>query len=572
MESGYLILILVFVFIVISVFTGIRDKRALKRRIQKAIGEGYGKKPQIKYDAESMQRIPRYFETHRSDYALDDITWNDLDMDDVFVRVNYCMSAAGEEVLYAMLRNVCDHTKSSADTYEKMEAQLQLLAEDGYLRASLQEAYTRIGKTGKYSVHDYLSGLENLQRGSMAKEIASLALIALSFVLMFFVFPIGAMLCFGMFVYQLVSFYKRKAQIEPYLVCFDYILRILKQGDTIQGLIVGKMPEEEAALRAMLKQMQAFRRGSSLVRAGMYGGGGATGSFFDIIMDYVNILFHLNLIKFNQMLAEVDRHADTIDALVTLTGRIEAYISIVCYRASLKGEDGAAGYCTPIFVTENVYAVEGLQHPLLDAAVPSSVTTDKNLLITGSNASGKSTFLKAAALCAVMGETLHTCRALRYSAPVYRVYSSMALKDDIHGGDSYYMVEIKSIKRILDAVKDASAPPVFACIDEVLRGTNTVERIAASTEILKTLATDGVRCMAATHDVELATLLKDAYENYHFEGVVEDGDVRFDFTLHEGASTTRNAIALLDLLGYEKSITEAAECRAQGFLEGGRWG
>jgi DNA mismatch repair ATPase MutS len=78
----------------------------------------------------------------------------------------------------------------------------------------------------------------------------------------------------------------------------------------------------------------------------------------------------------------------------------------------------------------------------------------------------------------------------------------MSLRDDLQGGDSYYVVEIKALKRILTAAKEPGRP-VLCFVDEVLRGTNTVERIAASTQILKSFDGRAVLCFAATHDIEL---------------------------------------------------------------------
>ena len=144
------------------------------------------------------------------------------------------------------------------------------------------------------------------------------------------------------------------------------------------------------------------------------------------------------------------------------------------------------------------------------------------------------------------------------------------LKDDIFMGESYYIVEIKSIKRIIDA-SVAGGNQVLCFVDEVLRGTNTVERIAASTQILKSLAENGVQCFAATHDIELTSLLKDIYEIYHFEGDVTDNDVKFDYKLKEGPATTRNAIMLLKVLGYDENIVENAQKMADGFLKTGSW-
>lgn len=146
----------------------------------------------------------------------------------------------------------------------------------------------------------------------------------------------------------------------------------------------------------------------------------------------------------------------------------------------------------------------------------------------------------------------------------------MALTDDIFEGDSYYIVEIKSIKRILDAAKIQGAK-VLCFVDEVLRGTNTVERIAASTQILKTFSESGVLCFAATHDIELTSLLEEYFDICHFEGYVNDNDVKFDYLIKNGPATNRNAIKLLGVLGYDESIVKDAQELADKFLSTGHW-
>ena len=132
------------------------------------------------------------------------------------------------------------------------------------------------------------------------------------------------------------------------------------------------------------------------------------------------------------------------------------------------------------------------------------------------------------------------------------------------------MVEIKSLKRIIDAGKEKKHP-VMCFVDEVLRGTNTVERIAASTEILKSLTEDHIFSFAATHDVELTKLLEDAYENYHFEERIENNEISFPYQLCQGRANSRNAIRLLQMLGYEEALIQRAEKRASDFIEQGEW-
>ena len=135
------------------------------------------------------------------------------------------------------------------------------------------------------------------------------------------------------------------------------------------------------------------------------------------------------------------------------------------------------------------------------------------------------------------------------------------------------MVEIKSVKRILDQVKQAEKDQcyVLCFVDEVLRGTNTVERIAASTQIMRMLSGNHAMCFAATHDVELTKLLGQVYDNYHFEERIEEDDIFFPYKLLKGPATTRNAIALLKMLDYDERIIAEAETMAEEFLANGNW-
>ena len=147
----------------------------------------------------------------------------------------------------------------------------------------------------------------------------------------------------------------------------------------------------------------------------------------------------------------------------------------------------------------------------------------------------------------------------------------MALRDDIRTGESYFIVEIRSLKRILEAASDDSGIPVLCCVDEVLRGTNTIERISASAQILLQLSSLPIQVFAATHDIELTGLLKEMYENYHFSETIKCDDVTFSYQLQEGPADTRNAIRLLRTLGYDDAIADQAEERAVRFTKTGHW-
>ncbi|MBP5383908.1 MAG: hypothetical protein J6Y57_02925, partial [Lachnospiraceae bacterium] len=121
-------------------------------------------------------------------------------------------------------------------------------------------------------------------------------------------------------------------------------------------------------------------------------------------------------------------------------------------------------------------------------------------------------------------------------------------------------------------LSETQGAPVLCFIDEVLRGTNTVERIAASSRILSELNKKNAICFAATHDMELTQILQNEFTNYHFDEEVHDRDVTFSYRLKEGGSDTRNAILLLSLIGFDEKVVKEAESAADHFTQTRQWG
>lgn len=564
MEAVALIVIL----IVLGVFIVLRQRREEKRRraeLARSLREAYGGIPAKTYPQERYSRIGAYYRRHAAaSCPIDDITWNDLGMDDLFRRMDYTHSAAGEEYLYACLRTPSgdagrlahlDETASWFDAHEEARVQAQLLMTD-------------LGYTGKYSLYEYLDLLDTLGERSNRRHIAALAILGLFAVLLPFqsgIAILGLAVCAAS---QIVLYFREKREIEPYIVSFRYVLRLADTCEALCRLDIPPLTQEWESARADTAHLSGMRRGSYWVFSSQYAGTG--GNPLDIIADYLCMIFHTDLIAFNKMLKKVRAHLPEIDRLIGTAGYVEAAISVASFRASLSN-----GWCVPQLTadTEARLLMREAYHPLLAYPIKNSIDTDRGLLITGSNASGKSTFLKMTAVNAILAQTICTCAAERYEAPCFRILTSMALRDDLTGGESYYIVEIRSLKRILDAISAADTP-VLCCVDEVLRGTNTVERIAASAEILRSLGTAGgsCLCLAATHDLELAPLLGDFYADYHFAEEFRDGDILFPYRLLPGVSDTRNAIRLLELMGYPANATAAAEERARKFLDTGVWG
>jgi DNA mismatch repair ATPase MutS len=126
------------------------------------------------------------------------------------------------------------------------------------------------------------------------------------------------------------------------------------------------------------------------------------------------------------------------------------------------------------------------------------------VLVTGSNMSGKSTFLRTVGVNAVLAQSLNTCLAHAYEAPVYQIRSCIGRADDLIAGKSYYLVEVESVLSLVKA-SDETAPHLFI-FDELFRGTNAVERIAAGEAVLHALVSGGwsICCARPTSSITSA--------------------------------------------------------------------
>lgn len=567
----YLIFALaMFFFIVLIMIKGYWDSRQEQKKFVRKLYEQYGSAIDREYGpGELEQHISMYYKKHEEAHQIDDITWYDLHLNDVYRKINYSHSAAGDEYLYYRLRTPLQ----SREELELEEKHIQYFMEHEKERVALQRQFARLGRMRKYSLYEYLEYLDTLGTRNSIRYYLAVVLVLIGISMMFYSVPVGLCALLLILCRNMIFYFKEQKEIEPYITSFHYISRLVESAELIGKEAIAEIAPEREQLLSCCKAMEGFRRNSFIILSGGRSGMGSVSSNpLEILFDYVRMIFYLDLIKFNQMLHMVQKHLSEIDRMATVIGELETAIVIGEYRTGLKGE-----YCVPELLSGNgddtFLKLEQLYHPLLNEPVKNDIEVKKGVLLTGSNASGKSTFLRAVALNAILAQTIHTCMARAYRGGMFYIYSSMSLQDDLVSGDSYYMVEVKSIRRILKEVQEAGkdGKQVLCFVDEVLRGTNTVERIAASTQILKALADRNAICFAATHDLELTKLLDGIYDNYHFEEEIADEDIFFPYRLQKGPAVSRNAIALLKVLGYDEALVKDAEAMAEDFLNTGRW-
>jgi DNA mismatch repair ATPase MutS len=197
-------------------------------------------------------------------------------------------------------------------------------------------------------------------------------------------------------------------------------------------------------------------------------------------------------------------------------------------------------------------------HPLIQSekCVHNDIVIDNSsCIITGSNMSGKSTFLRAIGMNLVLAYAGTVVCARQLSCSIMDVFTSMVIRDNLIDGISTFYAELTRINMILK--HSGQQQPMFYLIDEIFRGTNSLDRIAGARVVLGELSKRGAIGLISTHDFELCDLEKDSqlkFRNYHFEEQYEKGGIRFDYKLRPGRCTTSNARYLMKMVGI--NITE----------------
>jgi hypothetical protein len=248
--------------------------------------------------------------------------------------------------------------------------------------------------------------------------------------------------------------------------------------------------------------------------------------------------------------------------LENIIGEWEAHISM-----ALQNFINHNGTFAELHSANNCEITEGC-HPLLptNKSVPNDISLhdkDRAWLISGSNMSGKSTFLRMVGVNILFAQIgLKTYTKKTKTCPV-RLMTDLRIRDNLFKNESYFLAEVRQLKRMIDTSK--GKPLLFGLIDEPYRGTNSEERIAASVEVLRCLLESGGFFLTATHDKEVTEMAEQipAVSNHHFKEELSESDIAFDYKIRSGPTTTRNALRVLQQEGYPDSVIQNAEAWLQ---------
>lgn len=470
---------------------------------------------------------------------VDDRTWHDLNMDLVFSRIDRTLTWPGAQRLYQLLRSpVVEKT----DQIKDRAAMITHLQKDTKLREDVQVILAKMdGRIG--------SGLGTLlwvnpQVSSIYPQWLYWFMFVLALLSPLLLFVSTRYVIAILFIFQVNMYLHLKVQkaIRSHFEAVRSLRQLLGVAGKLGALRGEHLDQLFLKIRDSVREVKQFTR---IVR---YVGTETTDPFMHLFQQYFTIFYLAEVRGFYRALGFIQEHREALQDLFFTVGEVDALLSVASFRESLEY------YCEPNFVRERSLKLEEAYHLLLTAPVPNTIEAkDQGLLITGSNMSGKSTFLRTVGLNALMAQTIGTCTSRLYQACPVRLMTSIGRSDNVVEGKSYYLEEALSVLRILERINEEITTLVI--FDELYRGTNSEERIFAAQRVLEYLARRNALVFVATHDLELTNLLEKSYNSWHFSERVSDLGLEFDYILKKGPATTKNAIALLRYLGYPQEIT-----------------
>ncbi len=534
--TTFLTMLSLFFLCLVLLFTvkGYWERKKLRSKIETT----FGIKPS---DNIRLHDASLFWEAYKANLpckdSLDDITWRDLNMDALFANLNSCQSLFGAAWLYIQLRKCC---LPPAETQHR-EKLMGFFAKHDAVRSKVQYHLARLGGNEETQTATSLFGGDVLQKHHLAIYILLAFLPFLPLVFSPLIdFTATVVLCLlAAAVNSVLTLYLRNRPHSSFSIVYSFAATLANASHLAKTLekATPEIAEEICGL------LHSFRYAQPIA-AFMYWGEliSSMGLVDPFSFFLLPVFCHAYLARLIRSKRREYRQ------LTELIGEIDLSISILSTRKIYPY------YCTPSFGNTKGISFQQLYHPMLSSAVPTSATFRRDILLTGSNASGKSTFIKATAISCITAQALNTCFAKEFHLQPAAILSSMAIQDNILEGNSYFIAELKSMKRITDKAENGGFFYVF--IDEILRGTNTSERIIASTSLLRYLSKKSCFVMAATHDLELTERLGE-FDNYHFRETVHGNTVHFDYKLHHGPSRTKNALLLMECMQFPKAIIEA---------------
>lgn len=536
----YLILgsiIIILVFLVIQYL----NKQKLKRKIGQ-IRSAWSKPKTESFHFDSIRKYAdkaKESEFHR----LTDQTIEDIDFYGLFTFIDRTNSKVGQQFLF---KKAIEPTSNINDQSQRL---IELFANDQKLREEIQLELLKLNDNDAYHISSLLQD-KLLERPKWFRFLIFDIVIVVCLFLISFKFPVLIIVLIIPVIINTHLHYWNKSNTFQFIRSFPqlnlliYVSKIIsKKGE----LFYSESVEES------ISNLKSFQQKASLINFDNTSGvQGELSQIVTYLFELIKAILLIEVFTLFKVIKELETKQHSVMTLFNYIGNIDASISIVSLRA------GTSKTCQPVLAqAKKEVLAKSMYHPLIDNCVANDLSiSDKGILITGSNMSGKSTFLRTLTINSILAQTIYTCFADEFVSPILKQYSSIRIDDNLFQGKSYYFQEVNIMASLLAEVE--SPYQNLFVLDEVFKGTNTVERIAAAKAILSYLNRNNNIVVVSTHDIELSDMLEGEYDLYHFTETIEENKLHFDHKIKLGQIRTGNAIKLLELSNYPADVISEA--------------
>lgn len=514
------------------------------KKILAAIRDAWGKP---KTESFNFDRISKYA-VHKSGssfHKLSQQTLLDIDFAELFEFTDRTTSRIGQQYLF----NILIHPGNDLAKLQSRELDIQFFLDQPEVREGIQMELSGLSNHDAYQLATLLQPIY-LQRPKWLKFTIVNILLSVVCVLLSVKFPVMLLVLMLSLALNLLIHYWNKKNIYQYILSFSQLNLAINACDRIsrKGRFKNKSVSEGVS------ELRPFQAKLNLLDKTNDGGlKGDLTLIFSYFIELLKASLLIEVFTLFHLIEKLESKKEVIGCMFAYLGEIDTAISIASLRS------GSLVTCLPEFIPsiKNIEAIN-LYHPLIVHCTKNDIKImGRGILVTGSNMSGKTTFLRTLILNSILAQTVNTCFANEFKTPFLKQFSSTRIDDSLLDGKSYYFEEVNLMGTI---VKEArSAEQNLFVLDEVFKGTNTVERIAAAKAILSYLNHGNNIVVVSTHDIELASMLAREYDLYHFIETIDNGELKFDHRLKAGPLKTRNAIRILELFNYPVEIVEEAK-------------
>lgn len=410
-----------------------------------------------------------------------------------------------------------------------------------------------IVSTDSKSSYDSLIHWISFKNNSLSKVLISLSIIFpalfFGFVIAYFITSKAILLSYAtyIFIFNLIILGRSLKRIQSEIAKADNIDKTIKH----YSLLVQKIESEKFESKKLIElQKQLVSKNASASShlkqlSELFSRMDTISNFVTAIVFNGSFLFNLHVLK--ALLKWKEDYAHELENWINIIGEFEALNSL----ANLAFNN--ADFVFPEINSEYKIGFENLGHPLLNPATRVGNDThfypESFMILTGSNMSGKSTFLRSLGINMVLGGIGSVVCASKANIHPLPVLVSMRLSDSLADSESYFFAEIKRLKQIMDALEES---PAFVLLDEILRGTNSDDKRNGTIEVVKKVIAKKAIGAIATHDIEVCLTTNeypDILTNQCFEVEIQNNELHFDYKLRSGICKNKSATFLMQKMG-----------------------